>query len=445
MNNNDFMKTKPVLPLILSMSMPMVISMLVNSLYNIVDSFFVARISENAMTSLSLVFPVQNFIHSIAVGFGVGINATISYFLGAQKREQADNAASTGMIFSILHGILLMFICNLIMPSFLGMFTSDKEVIELGLKYSRIVFSFSIVNCVSLTFEKVFQAVGKMTFTMISLMSGCIVNIILDPVLIFGLGPAKGLGINGAAIATVIGQLTTFLIYVFIYLRKDAGIKFKLRNISFDISIIKKVYAVGIPATLNMALPSVLTSALNAILSTFSGMYVVILGIYYKLQTFLYLPANGLIQGMRPIIGYNYGAGEKTRVKQIYHTTLALNSIIMIFGTIICLIIPGQLMGLFSTSPKTIHAGETALRIIGLGFIISTISVTASGALEGLGMGLKSLIISLLRYVIIIIPSAFILSRFAGVYGVWNSFWIAEVITASFSYIMVRRMFKRMP
>lgn len=358
MNNNDFMKTKPVLPLILSMSMPMVISMLVNSLYNIVDSYFVAKISENAMTSLSLVFPVQNFINSIAVGFGVGINAVISYFLGAKKKEQADNAASIGMLFSILHGILMIFICNLIMPSFLGMFTSDKEVIELGLKYSRIVFSFSIFICVSLTFEKVFQAVGKMTFTMISLMSGCIVNIILDPVLIFGLGPVKGLGINGAAIATIIGQLTTFLIYVFIYLRKDAGIKFKLRNISFDISIIKKVYAVGIPATLNMALPSVLTSALNAILSSFSGMYVVILGIYYKLQTFLYLPANGLIQGMRPIIGYNYGAGEKTRVKKIYHTTLALNSIIMIFGTIICLIIPGQLMGLFSTSPKTIHAGQ---------------------------------------------------------------------------------------
>ena len=440
MNNNDFMKTKPVLPLILSMSMPMVISMLVNSLYNIVDSFFVAKISENAMTSLSLVFPVQNFINSIAVGFGVGINAVISYFLGAKKKEQADNAASIGMLFSILHGILMIFICNLIMPSFLGMFTSDKEVIELGLKYSRIVFSFSIFICVSLTFEKVFQAVGKMTFTMISLMSGCIVNIILDPVLIFGLGPVKGLGINGAAIATIIGQLTTFLIYVFIYLRKDAGIKFKLRNISFDISIIKKLYAVGIPATLNMALPSVLTSALNAILSSFSGMYVVILGIYYKLQTFLYLPANGLIQGMRPIIGYNYGAGEKTRVKQIYHTTLALNSIIMIFGTIICLIIPGQLMGLFTHTEATIQTGETALRIIGTGFIVSAVSVTSSGALEGLGKGTPSLLISLCRYVVVIIPTAFLLSRFFGAVGVWNAFWITEAITAIISICVFHKV-----
>ena len=280
---------------------------------------------------------------------------------------------------------------------------------------------------------------------MISLMSGCIVNIILDPVLIFGLGPFKSLGINGAAIATDIGQLTTFLIYIFIYLRQDIGIKFNIKNLSFDKSVIKKLYAIGIPATLNMALPSVLTSALNAILSTFSGMYVVILGIYYKLQTFLYLPANGLIQGMRPIIGYNYGADEKKRVKQIYHTTLALNSTIMIFGTIICLIISDRLISLFATSINTIHAGKTALRIICLGFIVSTISVTASGALEGLGMGIQSLMISLLRYVIIIIPAAFILSRIIGVYGVWNSFWIAEVITAIFSYAMVRKIFKHMP
>lgn len=445
MNNNDFMKTKPVLPLILSMSMPMVISMLVNSLYNIVDSFFVAKISENAMTSLSLVFPVQNFVNSIAVGFGVGINATISYFLGAKKRKQADNAASVGMLLSIVHGILMLIICNLIMPSFLSMFTTDNEVINLGIRYSRIVFSFSIFICVSLTFEKVFQAVGKMTFTMISLMSGCIVNIILDPVLIFGSGPFKSLGINGAAIATDIGQLTTFLIYIFIYLRQDIGIKFNIKNLSFDKSVIKKLYAIGIPATLNMALPSVLTSALNAILSTFSGMYVVILGIYYKLQTFLYLPANGLIQGMRPIIGYNYGAGEKKRVKQIYHTTLALNSAIMIFGTIICLILPDKLISLFATNINTIHAGKAALRIICLGFIVSTISVTASGALEGLGMGIQSLMISLLRYVIIILPAAFILSRIIGVYGVWNSFWIAEVVTAIFSYAMVRKIFKHMP
>ena len=400
MNNNDFMKTKPILPLILSMSLPMVISMLVNSLYNIVDSFFVAKISENAMTALSLVFPVQNFINAIAIGFGVGINAVISYFLGAKSKEKADNAASIGMFFSIIHGVLLTFICNLIIPQFLKMFTSNKDIINLGLRYSHIVFSFSIF---------------------------------------------KGLGISGAALATAIGQISTFLLYIYIYTKYNIGIKFNIKNFNLDIQIVKKLYAVGIPATLNMALPSVLTSALNAILTAFSGMYIVILGIYYKLQTFLYLPANGLIQGMRPIIGYNYGANEKKRVHKIYNTSLILNSTIMIFGTIICLIFPSRLMSLFTTNEATVKAGETALRIICLGFIVSTISITASGALEGLGMGIESLLISLLRYVVIIIPASFILSRFIGIYGVWHAFWITEAVTALFSYIMVRKILNRMP
>lgn len=445
MNNNDFMKTKPILPLILSMSLPMVISMLVNSLYNIVDSFFVAKISEDAMTALSLVFPIQNFVNSIAIGFGVGINAAISFFLGAKSREKACNSASLGMLLAIIHGIIMTCICIFIMPAFLRMFTSDTNIINLGLKYSRIVFAFSTILCISLTFEKVFQAVGKMAFTMISLMSGCIVNIILDPIFIFGLGPIRPLGISGAAIATISGQLATLLIYIFIYARYDIGIKFNIKETHIDKSVIKKLYAIGIPATLNLALPSLLTSALNAILSTFSGMYVVILGIYYKLQTFLYLPANGLIQGMRPIIGYNYGAGEKERVYKIYRTSLMLNSLIMIFGTVICLILPDRLIGLFSINTATIQAGATALRIICPGFIVSTLSVTASGALEGLGKGIESLIISLLRYTIIIIPAAFILSRILGVYGVWHAFWIAEVITALFSYIMLRRILKWMP
>ena len=443
--NDTFMKEKPIFPLLVSMALPMVISMLVNALYNIVDSLFVAQISEDAMTALSLVYPVQNLINAIAIGFGVGINAQIALHLGAGEHKKANMAATHGLMLSLLHGVVITVVSILIMPTFLRMFTSDETVIRMGVTYSRIAFLFSTVIMATLAFEKIFQAVGRMRVTMVGLMAGSVCNIILDPMLIFGIGPFPKMGIAGAALATGIGQILTLTIYLFVYNTTEISVRVRrdcmTPNRKMDVSL----YAIGIPAILNLALPSLLVSFLNSILAAYSQVYVVVLGIYYKLQTFLYLPANGLIQGMRPIIGYNYGAGEKTRVKQIYHTTLALNSIIMIFGTIICLIIPGQLMELFSTSPKTIHAGKTALRIICLGFIISTISVTASGALEGLGMGLKSLVISLLRYVIIIIPSAFILSRFAGVYGVWNSFWIAEVITASFSYIMVRRMFKRMP
>ena len=203
--------------------------------------------------------------------------------------------------------------------------------------------------------------------------------------------------------------------------------------------MILRLYSVGIPATLNLALPSILISALNGILASFSQVYILVLGIYYKLQTFLYLPANGFIQGMRPLVGFNYGAGEHRRVKQIYQIVLCMSGAIMAVGTVICLAVPGQLMGLFTQNPETIQAGETALRIISAGFIVSSVSVTSSGALEGLGKGTPSLIISLFRYIVVIIPAAFVLSRIFGAVGVWNAFWLAELITAAVAFAVYRR------
>ena len=203
--------------------------------------------------------------------------------------------------------------------------------------------------------------------------------------------------------------------------------------------MILRLYSVGIPATLNLALPSILISALNGILASFSQVYILVLGIYYKLQTFLYLPANGFIQGMRPLVGFNYGAGEHRRVKQIYQIVLCMSGAIMAVGTVICLAVPGQLMGLFTQNPETIQAGETALRIISAGFIVSSVSVTSSGALEGRGKGTPSLIISLFRYIVVIIPAAFILSRIFGAVGVWNAFWLAELITAAVAFAVYRR------
>ena len=285
--------------------------------------------------------------------------------------------------------------------------------------------------------EKVFQAVGAMKVTMLSLMCGCIANIILDPVLIFGLGPFPALGIEGAALATGLGQVLTLVIYIAVYLRWPIRVKICRKYCRPDRRMIARLYAIGIPATLNLALPSLLISALNAILASFSQIYVLVLGIYYKLQTFLYLPANGFVQGMRPVIGFNYGAGEHRRVKQIYRIVLCMSGLIMIFGTIICLAVPEKLMELFTQNEETIRAGETALRIISAGFIISAVSVTSSGALEGLGKGVPSLVISLFRYVLVIIPAAYILSRIFGAVGVWHGFWIAELITAAvaFAYI----------
>ena len=316
--DQTFMKKKPILQLVLTMSLPMVISMLVNSLYNIVDSFFVAQISENAMTALSFVFPIQNLVNAVIIGFAIGINATIAFYLGAQDNSNADAAATQGILFNVIHGILLTILCIAIMPGFLGLFTSDTEVIDLGIKYSNIAFSFSIIIALGISFEKIFQSVGRMAVSMVSMLSGCIVNIILDPILIFGLGPAPQMGIEGAALATGIGQIVTVIIYIFIYIIRPIPVKIRRRFFTYQKGMGKKLYSIGIPAALNLALPSLLVSSLNAILTGYSQIYVVVLGVYYKLQTFLYLPANGIIQGMRPLIGYNYGAKEYKRVKQIY-------------------------------------------------------------------------------------------------------------------------------
>lgn len=437
--NESFMKEKPVFPLIVSMSLPMVISMLVNSLYNIVDSYFIARISSDAMTALSLIYPVQNLINAAAIGFGVGVNAVTAYHLGAGDQAGAEAAVVYGIALSVVHGMIITAGSIGIMPVFLKMFTSDREIIGLGLQYSSIAFSFSAVVMVSLSFEKIFQSVGRMKVTMLSLLCGCVVNIILDPVLIFGIGIFPEMGIRGAALATGIGQAITLVIYLVIAALRPLPVRISRQGFASDREIWKKLYAVGVPAALNLALPSLLISCLNALLAMYSQSYVAILGIYYKLQTFLYLPANGIVQGIRPIIGYNYGAGEHQRVRKIYEITLLMCGMIMAAGTAVCLTDAEKLIRLFMNEPAAVQAGKNALRIISIGFIASAVSVTSSGALEGLGKGTQSLIISLFRYVIVILPASFLLCRIWGPDGVWNAFWITEVITAAVSFVVYRK------
>lgn len=271
------------------------------------------------------------------------------------------------------------------------------------------------------------------------MLCGCILNIILDPILIFGLGPFPRLGIEGAAIATGIGQCSTLLIYILFYIMKKPPVKIHRNLLRPEKKICARLYGVGIPAALNMALPSLLISALNAILASISETGVIVLGIYYKLQTFLYLSVNGMIQGMRPIIGYNYGAKEYKRVNKIYNLALMIAFGIMAVGTALFMFTPETFMKMFTTQPSTITTGTSALRIISCGFIVSSVSVVSSGALEGLGKGNESLAVSLLRYLIIIVPLAFVLSQFFGVSGVWHSFWITEAITAIISYIIYKK------
>lgn len=436
-----FMKERKILPLVLSMSLPMVISMAVNSLYNIVDSYFVAKLSEKAMTALALVYPMQNLITAIAVGFGIGINANVAFFLGAGNQKKADNTATQGIFLSVIHGILLTVGCIVIMPSFLRTFTTDAEVFGMADIYANRVLLFSVIISLAVSFEKIFQSTGNMKVSMFSMSCGFITNIILDPLLIFGIGIFPKLGIAGAALATGIGQCITLLVYLLFYIVKPLPVKIKKKDLYFDREVISRVYSVGIPAALNMALPSLLISALNGILAEFSAKYVLVLGVYYKLQTFIYLTANGIIQGIRPLVGYNYGAGEYGRVRKIYLTTLKLTMAVMLMGTVLSWSIPQNLIGLFTENAETIQTGVAALHSISLGFVISAVSVSCSGTLEGLGKGTPSLCISLARYVVIMIPAAFLLSRVIGANGVWYAFCLTEFLSAAFAYWIYKRQF----
>lgn len=433
------MKEKKVMPLVLSMSYPMAISMAVNALYNIVDSFFVAKMSSSAMTALSLLFPVQNFVHAAAVGFGIGINAVVAFYMGAGKTDEADRAASSGTVLSILHGLVLMVVCIAVMPWFMSMFSSDAQTIEYGIAYTGVLFLFAPMDCTAMALEKIFQSTGRMKSTMFCLATGCIINIILDPLMIFGIGPFPEMGIKGAALATGIGQTLPVLIYFIMYGMDTLPVKFRLKYWKPKLYIMKKLYSVGNAAALNIALPSVQVSVLNGILASYSAGYVFVLGVYYKLQTFLYLSANGVVQGIRPLVGYNYGAGEHSRVKEIVRTSTVLVAAIMVAGTIVCQLMAGKLMGIYTGDAQIIALGAPALRIISAGFIISSVSVVLSGALEGLSKGNASLVISLIRYIVFILPVAFLLSRVFGVVGVWHAFWITEIVAAVISYFVYVR------
>ena len=436
------MREKPILPLLLSMALPMVVSMLVNSLYNIIDSLFVAKIGEDAITALSLVYPVQNLINALAIGFGVGINAVISYHLGAGEQEKADAAATRGVVCSVIHGIVCTVVCIAVMPWFLRLFTDAENVVLLGIEYANMAFLFAAALMAQLAFEKIYQAMGCMKATMLMVMSGCVTNIVLDPLLIFGIGPFPAMGMRGAALATGIGQTVPVVGYLVLYATRPPAVRLRKDGLHGMSGLTGRLYAVGIPAALNLALPSLLVSCLNALLGGFGQAYVVVLGIYYKLQTFLYMPASGIIQGMRPVIGYNYGAGEKDRVRRIFRVTLTLCACIMMIGTVLCLAVASPLMALFTENAQTVAVGAHALRIICVGFLVSAVSVTASGALEGLGKGTASLVISLCRYTVVILPIAVLLCKIMGASGVWHAFWVTEFVSAAVALVAWRRAAK---
>ncbi len=443
--NQERMKTKPIFPLLVSMTLPMMFSMMIQSLYNIIDSIFVAKLGHDAFTAVSLIYPLQNLILAIAVGFGIGVNSCIAIATGSQNIKRAENAASIGILLSILHSILFILFGILATKPFLRMFTESETIINMGSQYGYIVLCVSFGCLIQVCYEKIFQALGNMTITMIVLAVGAVINIILDPIFIFGYLGCPAMGVAGAAVATVCGQISGLIIYLVYYQKKKASIPLQIRfkGVKMDIGIIKQLYAVGIPSSIMIALPSLLISILNSMLVQFSQLHVSVLGIYYKLQSFIYLPSGGIVQGMRPIIGFNYGAGETKRVKKTLELSLFFTALIMLLGTILSLTIPAQILNMFNADTKMLEIGIPALRIISLGFLISSFSVIYSGAFEALGQGMPSLIISLLRQLVIILPMSYILSRFMGATGIWISFPISEVIASIVAISLMRRALKR--
>ncbi|MFQ9614117.1 MAG: MATE family efflux transporter [Clostridium butyricum] len=436
--SKNIMESKPILSLLLTMSVPPIISMLIQSMYNIVDSIFVAQIGEKALTAVSLIFPLQNMVSAVAIGFGVGLNSCIAINLGAKNNEKINRAVSNGIILTLIHGIIFILVGMFLTKPFLRMFTNDPEIFKWGYEYGVIVMCCSIGILYQLVLEKMYQAIGSMIIPMVLQIVGCIINIVLDPIFIFGGFGIPAMGVVGAAIATVIGQMSAFIIYVIIFRKNNHGIIVSFKGFKFDKEIVKSLYSVGLPSSIMMALPSVLVSVLNGILVTLSQSAVAFLGIYFKLQTFVYMPANGLLQGMRPIIGYNYGSKEKERMLKTIKTSIAVVIMIMILGSCISIFFPSYILKMFNAESELMALGIPALKIISTGFIFSAIPIVFSGVFEGIGDGMRSLTITLLRQLVIIIPAAIILAKVFGINGVWISFPLSEFVAMIISMVLMK-------
>lgn len=440
----NVMGTKPLFPLLISMALPPIVSMLIQSMYNVVDSIFVARLSEQALTAVSLVFPLQNLSLAFSVGLGVGLNSCVARWLGSGDMKRTRMAVTHGMILAGLHGLVFIFVGLFLSRPFLAMFTEDPQILDMAVSYSVIVICWTFGSHFHIAAEKIFQAVGNMVVPMVLQGIGAIINIILDPIFIFGYFGVPAFGVRGAAIATIIGQLTACVLALILMYKTKNVIKPQWKGFHFDKRIIRDIYQVAVPSGLLVAMPSLLIGILNRLLAGFSATSVAVLGLYYKMQTFVYMPANGLIQGLRPIAGYNFGAKKIDRLKEAVNVGLKVCGVIMLLGSILFIGFPGLIMQLFGASPEMMTMGTQALRIIGLGFLVSTLSLIYSGTFEALGRGLESLIVSILRQLIIIPPLAFVLTRFMGVTGVWAAFPVAEFAAAAVALLLWKKTMKNL-
>lgn len=429
MTKENKMGTMPIPKLLITMSLPMILSMLVQALYNIVDSVFVSQLNESALTAVSLAFPIQNLMIAIGAGTGVGINALLSRSLGEKNFKQADLAAQNGIFLALLSTLLMAFAGGIGARAFFLAQTSDPLIVNYGTIYMQIVTVVSIGIFMQITMERLLQATGKTFYTMISQSTGAIINMILDPILIFGLFGMPRMEVAGAAIATVFGQICATFLGIYFNCRHNKEIHIDMRRFRPDGRIICEIYRVGIPSIIMQSIGSVMVFCFNKILLMFSTTAAAVFGVYFKLQSFVFMPVFGLNNGMIPIVAYNYGARSRKRVLQTLRLAIAIAVGIMLLGMLVFHLIPGTLLQFFDASEHMIEIGVPALRIISLHFLLAGYSIIISSSFQALGNGVYSLIISAARQLIVLIPSAFILAKCFGLTAVWFSFPLAELIS----------------
>ena len=439
------MGVMPIGKLLFSMSTPMVISFLVQSLYNIVDSIFVARYSPDALAAVSLAYPIQILMIAVSVGTGVGVNALLSRSLGERNRKKAKQTADNARLLGILASIAFALFGALGTKLFFDSQTKSESIRQLGYSYLFVVTIFSFGLILEVTFERILQSTGKTIYNMVTQGVGAIINIILDPILIFGFFGVPKLGIAGAAIATVTSQIIA-MILSFIFNMKyneDVDIRFGTHIFKPDFDIIKEIYRVGIPSIAMQSMSTLMMLGLNKILVTYSDMAVNVLGIYYKLQSFVFMPIFGLNNGMTPIVAFNYGAKNKDRIIKALKYSFMTSIVIMVIGTAIFWIFPKELMMLFSPNEEMMKLGIPALRICSLCFILAAFDVIAIATFQSLGNGMYALYASFLRQLVLILPFAYVLSKVFGLESVWYSIPLAELGCAFFDIYLMKKIYKQ--
>lgn len=425
------MGTMPVGKLLFNMSLPMMISMLVQALYNIVDSIFVAKLSENALTAVSLAFPLQTLLIAVATGTGVGMNALLSKSLGEHDFKKANKIADNGIFLYVLSYIVFLILGFTIVKPFYAsqIGSADVEIMELGIDYLSTVMILSFGLFGQIFFERLLTSTGRTIFSMTSQLCGAITNIILDPILIFGLLGAPKMGVTGAALATVIGQCVAGIIACVCNHKFNHEVSLNIKGFRPDWTLIGHIYAIGIPSIIMQSIGSVMTYCMNRILIEFSSTATAVFGVYFKLQSFFFMPVFGLNNGITPIIAYNYGAKQRKRMIKTIKLSLIVAFCLTFIGFFSFEAIPQVLLGMFNASEDMLTIGVPALRIIGIHYLIAWFCIVIGTVFQALGKAVFSMIVSIMRQLVVLIPAAYILAKLGGLHTVWWSFPIAEVIS----------------